>query len=104
MKKISVQTNLGPAHERDYLGVKGPDQVAENFSDFVHSCLIKPQTHEVDPQSVGKEVHLKKPLCFGGHWNDHANVVLVTPVQHAELARYWNKLYRDLLTQQMGST
>lgn len=80
------------------------DQVAENFSDFVRSCAASPQTHPTDPQSIGKEVHLKKPLCFGGDWNDHTNIILVTPGQHAELARYWNNLYRDLLARQTSGS
>jgi hypothetical protein len=76
------------------------DVVAENFTSFVRTCSAEHQTHRADPKALGKELHLKKPLCLGGDWNDQSNLVLVTPIQHAELARYWNKLYRDLLSRQ----
>lgn len=78
------------------------DQIAENFSAFVRRCLTEPQSHRINPQGIGKEVHLKQPLCFGGDWNDESNVILTTPLQHAELARYWNKLYRNLLAEKEG--
>src|SRR5207237_4210723 len=76
------------------------DHVADSFTEFVRESLAKPQIHRLDPGAVGKEIHMKKPLCLGGDWNDKTNLVAVTPVQHAELARYWNKLYRDLLIRQ----
>lgn len=78
------------------------DLLAETFTDFVRICAAGRQTHRADPKARGKELHLKKPLCLGGDWNDPSNLVLVTPIQHAELARYWNKLYRDLLSRQRG--
>lgn len=70
--------------------------VGSTFNEFVAWCMKKPQTHRVNPGSVGKETHMKKPLAFGGDFRDPQNFVMVTPTQHAERVSYWNKLYRKL--------
>ena len=50
---------------------------------------------ELNPDSVGMEVHERHPICFGGDPVDENNKVLVPPAKHAEIARFWNKVYRD---------
>jgi hypothetical protein len=74
--------------------------VAEGFETFIHHLAVSGPPPETDPTNVGLEVHLKKPLCFGGDYRDPENIVMVHPAKHAELARYWNKLYYDLVKKQ----
>jgi hypothetical protein len=84
------------------LPVAGEDKdlVAPDFATFASFHGSIPPTMRPNPSSVGMELHLKKPLCFGGDFRDEDNLVMVTPTQHAELARYWNQMYRDILRQQ----
>jgi hypothetical protein len=76
------------------------DLIASGFGAFVHELNASGPASTLDEATVGKELHLIKPLCFGGDWKDQANRALVDPVQYAELVTYWNKLYRDLWTEQ----
>lgn len=76
------------------------DVAATSFDAFVRRHSDIPATLRPNPSCVGKELHLKKPLCFGGDWKDAENQIMVTPIEHVEIVRYWNKLYRDLLAQQ----
>ena len=78
------------------------DVAGECFDDFVSHIAADPTTLKANPTTVGLETHLKQPLCFGGDFRDSNNIVMVTPSQHAELARYWNPLYRKILAQQEG--
>lgn len=80
------------------------DVVAPDFKTFAEFHISPPATLGPSPSMVGLETHLKQPLCFGGDWKDDKNLVMVTPTQHAELTRYWNPLYRDLLKRQNGGT
>lgn len=74
------------------------DSVAPDFNAFAQANLSEPAA-ALSQHPVGQELHLKQPLCFGGDWNDEKNLVWVTPPQHAELVRYWNRIYRDVSRQ-----
>jgi len=81
---------------------EGADKIASSFDAFIRLKAATPTTLRPNPACIGMELHLKQPLCFGGDWRAPENQVLVTPGKHAELARYWNNIYRDLLAQQQG--
>jgi hypothetical protein len=68
---------------------------AANFAEFVRTLAASGESDEYNPETVGMEVHDKHPICFGGSPTNPANKVLVPAVQHAELCRFWNKVYRD---------
>lgn len=70
--------------------------VSRSFASFIHKLSISGPTPAMDESAVGQEVHLIQPLCFGGDFRDPKNIVRVAPRKHAELVRYWNKLYREL--------
>ncbi|MFN3151104.1 hypothetical protein [Bremerella sp.] len=76
------------------------DFVAEGFEEFLKRLAQSGESPELDDSQIGLEIHLKQPLCLGGDFRDPDNRVLVTPSKHAELARYWNQLYYDLLKRQ----
>lgn len=76
------------------------DVIADGFESFL-SCLASTGESAVpDASKVGLELHLKHPLCLGGDFRDPENRILVTPDKHAELARYWNRIYHDLKSKQ----
>ena len=79
------------------------DIVAPNLEEFLFRLSNSGPSPTIDISTIGTEVHLKQPICFGGSWKDPANIVHVTPTQHAELCRYWNPLYRNLLKQKSDS-
>ena len=73
------------------------DVLANSFGEFIEMLARSGPSPDADPSALGTELHLIKPLCFGGDWHDPANTVRVTPVQYGELVTYWNKLYRGLV-------
>lgn len=77
--------------------------VADSFAGFVRTLADSGDQLMLDGSSVGLEVHLIKPLCFGGDWRDPTNVILVDPLKYSELVRYWNALYRSLTNKQSNS-
>jgi len=48
-----------------------------------------------DSRFVGKINRYTKPIVFGGDPNLGENRTWITHERHAELARFWNKKYRD---------
>jgi hypothetical protein len=54
------------------------------------------QVWRVDPQLRGKIKWYVKPLIFGGDPSSHQNLAWVSHDEHAELVRYWNKMYRSM--------
>jgi hypothetical protein len=76
---------------------------AVNFTYFVESLAASGESPAYNAAAVGMEVHETHPVCLGGSPTDPANKVLVPPMAHAELCRFWNKVYRDALARQQGS-
>jgi hypothetical protein len=73
---------------------------ALSFTDFVQSLAASGESRAYNPAAVGMEVHETHPVCLGGSPTDPANKVLVSPTEHAELCRFWNKHYRDVRSRQ----
>ncbi len=78
-------------------GEQMEEVVAPDFETFARFHGSTPPTLRPNSSTVGLEFHLKQPLCMGGDWNDEKNCIMVTPIQHAELARYWNRTYRGIV-------
>lgn len=76
------------------------DVVADGFEGFLSRLAATGVSQDPDASKIGLELHLKHPLCLGGDFRDPENRILVTPSQHAELARYWNRMYYDLKSKQ----
>ena len=76
------------------------DIITNGFGSFLNVLAASGKAPELDQTKIGLELHLIKPLCFGGDFRDSKNQTLVTPAKHAELSRYWNHLYYDLLEKQ----
>ena len=56
--------------------------------------------HEATPayEHFGKEVHFVTPIVFGGKPDDNANIAMIDQAAHAQICRYWNKVYARLQT------
>jgi hypothetical protein len=52
--------------------------------------------HRSDPSLKGLQLHEMKPVKFGGSPTDPANKVRLSPKDHAEYTKFWNRLQRDL--------
>jgi len=52
--------------------------------------------HRSDPSLKGKQLHEVKPVKFGGSPTNPSNKAALSPKQHAEYTKYWNRLQRDL--------
>jgi hypothetical protein len=76
---------------------------AIGLTEFVRSLADSGESPAHRAGAVGMELHDKHPICLGGSPTDPANKVLVPIAQHAELCRFWNKVYRDALARQRGS-
>ena len=63
----------------------------EPFSTQWDTTRIKP-----DERFSNKVKWYVKPLLFGGNPTDPENLIWVTFEQHAELVRWWAKVYRDM--------
>jgi len=51
----------------------------------------------INPATFGYEVHEVHPVAFGGDPSAMDNKAFVTPAQHAELAAWWNRKYREVV-------
>ncbi len=49
-----------------------------------------------DEQFIGKIKWYVKPVIFGGDPSSHQNQIWVDHSRHAQLVRYWNKMYRSI--------
>jgi hypothetical protein len=49
-----------------------------------------------DPKVAGQIRWYVKPIAFGGSYEPGENLTWVSFELHAELVRWWNRLYRDL--------
>ena len=78
-------------------------RLGANFAEFLRSLAASGESLPSSAEAVGMEVHDKHPICFGGSPTDPANKVLVPPVKHAELCRFWNKAYRHAVERQHGT-
>jgi len=85
------------------LSAQYAERRALNFTDFVQSLAASGESRAYNPAAVGMEVHETHPVCLGGSPTDPANKVLVRPIEHAELCRFWNKVYRDARSRQQSS-
>jgi hypothetical protein len=62
--------------------------------------LAAPIVREVlerDPRWEGRIKWWLKPIVFGGDPKDEGNVTWVTPMQHAQLVRWWNDQYQSMV-------
>ncbi len=50
---------------------------------------------EIDLSAVGKEVHQRTPIAFGGDPLDPQNIVRVPCMAHAEICTFWNDVYQS---------
>lgn len=75
---------------------------AHSFTEFVGLLASSGESPAHNVEAIGKEVHDKHPICLGGSPTDPANKVLVPSAKHAELCRFWNKVYRDAVARQEG--
>ena len=85
------------------LGAEHAARVATSFAEFVLALGASAESPACEPEAVGMEVHDKHPICLGGSPTDPANKVLVPAAKHAEVCRYWNKVYRDAVDRERGS-
>jgi hypothetical protein len=85
------------------LSAEYAERQADCFSDFLLSLAASGESPAHNAEAVGMEVHDKHPICFGGSPTDPSNKVLVPAAKHAELCRFWNKVYRDAVAGQRGS-
>jgi hypothetical protein len=76
---------------------------AADFTEFLRSLAASGASSPHEARAIGMEVHAKHPVCLGGSPTDPANQVLVPAAKHAEVCRFWNKVYRNALAQQQGS-
>jgi hypothetical protein len=72
---------------------------ASSFAEFVRSLCVSGESPECNDEVLGMEIHEVQPICFGGDPTDEANKAFVPPSEHAELCRFWNKKYRQMLDQ-----
>jgi hypothetical protein len=77
--------------------------LAPTFSQFILRIANLGKSPDLNPDAIGKEVHDKHPICFGGSPTDPRNKVLVPVPQHAELCRFWNNAYRDAIARHQDS-
>lgn len=75
---------------------------AASFTEFIVSSAAAEESPECDPETVGMEIHDKHPICLGGSPTDPTNKVAVRAAKHAEICRFWNKVYRDALDREQG--
>lgn len=54
------------------------------------------ELHEADPNLKGKEIHEVHPVKFGGDPVDPSNKVPLSPEQHMEFTKFWNRVQNDL--------
>lgn len=85
---------LGPAHAQ---------RLAGSFTEFIGSLADSGESAPYNAEAVGMEIHDKHTICLGGSPTDPANKVLVPPAKHAEICRFWNKVYRDAVSRQRRS-
>ena len=68
--------------------------VPADLSHASHFALPEQLSLEPDGRFTGKIKWYVKPLVFGGHPEDDANLAWVTHEQHAELVVWWNEQYK----------
>jgi len=69
--------------------------LGDTFQDFICRTAASGVSSELNPQALGLEVHEIHLIVFGGDPVDPTNKVLLQPVKHSELCRYWNRMYRN---------
>jgi len=79
------------------LGMDDAQVVGNDFIHFVGRLADSGTTLDARPDRVGWDVWATHPIVFGGSPTDPSNKILVSPLLHAELAGYWNNLYRRLV-------
>ncbi len=72
------------------------ENLAPSFSEFLRQLDASGVSGEANPNTGGMEIHEINPIVFGGSPTDEKNKALVPPAKHAELARFWNKMYRNV--------
>ena len=73
--------------------------VAPSFTDFIAHLHSTGPSLSADPARRGMQLHCKHPIALGGDPIAEDNRVLVPPQKHAEIARYWNKVYNQAISQ-----
>jgi hypothetical protein len=82
------------------LDVEHAQLIGNDFRHFVRRLAESGPATNPNPSQLGLDLYAKQPIVLGGSPTDPANRVLVAPPKHAELAVYWNKVYRRLVEQQ----
>jgi len=59
------------------------------------SVFGRPRSDQPDARFSKKVKWYVKPIMFGGDASAKENMIWVTYEQHAELVRWWAKMYRD---------
>ncbi len=73
--------------------------VAPSFTDFISHLHRTGPSLKADPARQGMQLHCKHPIALGGDPIAEDNRVLVPLQKHAEIARYWNKVYNQAISQ-----
>ena len=79
----------------DFIALIG-QTVGEFFSSF--STSEKEVLHEINRDLIGKEIHERHPVVFGGDPIDPKNKAYVPTKNYAELVVFWNKIWRSRKT------
>jgi hypothetical protein len=75
------------------------EPVADTITSFLRGLLATGERFEphwskcIDAEGVCLEIHEITPVAFGGDPAEKSNKVLLRPPQHAEVCRFWNKVY-----------
>jgi hypothetical protein len=75
------------------LDIDQAEIVAEDFPQLILDMDASGPTGVLDPELVGKEVHHRQPIAFGGAGADPENIIYPPQAKHAELVKFWNKVY-----------
>jgi len=70
-------------------------QCSNSFTEFVAQLAETGEPPETGPQIAGMEVHDIPKVNGDKPSSDHETSGPVPPAKHAEICRYWNKVYRD---------
>lgn len=82
----------GPKPEGPFRILEGKEyQVARKAANSANRKL-----HRADPSLRGKQLHEIAPVKFGGSPTASSNKIVLSPKQHAEYTKFWNRSQRDL--------
>jgi hypothetical protein len=79
------------------LSIEHAERRAPTFGELISGMAAVRSSPASAARLVGSEIHEIKPICLGGSPTDPTNKAVVPVSQHAELCRFWNKVYRRLV-------